>query len=52
MDFIGIIESGCASEGYFVGGGVLRATSPPDKLALFMVHTYPMKNKADAGIQA
>ena len=29
MDFIGIIESGCASEGYFVGGDVLRATSPP-----------------------
>ena len=52
MDFIGIIEGGCASEGYFVGGGRLSGHVPPDKLAFFMVHTYPMKNRADAGIQA
>ena len=52
MDFNGIIESGCASEGYFVGGGRPSGHVPPDKLALFMVHTYPMKNRADAGIQA
>ena len=53
MDFIGIIEGGCASESYFVGGGRPSGhVPPPDKLALFMVHTYPMKNRADAGIQA